>query len=149
MSEIRSWDRWASTEDFVSGVEKLQVTNYHKSEIYNIPVRVVAWPEGAPNQEDIPQAGEKVRRKDVAPEHASTFTIQSGIPYLYQNDKWYLRVMIGEGNRTISERVDNLVIVSPISPQTYTEEEIREAMKREIDLGTYYEDKVMDRLQKK
>ncbi len=50
MNEIRSWDGW--DDDCGSA-------NASRRYGYDILVRVVAWPEGAPKQEDVPHVGEK------------------------------------------------------------------------------------------
>ena len=129
MNEIRSWD--SNGRDI------------SRFEVYpEVPMRIVAWPEGAPSQDSVPHAGE------VKLWSGKKVMISSGIPFLRVPKSWVLECREVGSTNNWWVKVEDLL--DPPKPEnTYTEEEIREAMKREIDLGTYYEDKVMDRLQKK
>ena len=76
MSEVRSWDGMSGDIHFCADGWKK-----------DIPVRVVAWPEGAPKQEDVPQVGEKVRKG------SNTYTVVTGIPYKSRDGEWYLLLL--------------------------------------------------------
>ena len=153
MSEIRSWDgECCGMGDNEEGIFPTifspgKLLNQH----HNIKVRVVAWPEGAPKQEDVPQAGELVKRKEVALNYA-TFKVANGIPYLYQNFKWYLRVYSNypREDATIGLRVEELERIPPTQPQTYTEDEIRKTVS-EYFAGSgkdYIPDEIMSNLRR-
>jgi len=113
MSDKRSWD--GKVRDI--------------SSIYcGDDTRVVIWPEGAPKQKDVPQAGESVRRTNTG-ENRKTFVVATGIPYTYQDGQWYLRVYTSvENPDTIALQVRHLERIPPTPPQTYTEDEVRTAV---------------------
>jgi len=121
MSEIRSWDRWG--ERSVAGTpitDSLTVTQIGNRDI---PVRIVAWPEGAPKQEDVPQAGEK--RKWLTEKEVEIIT---GIPFLYEGE-W--AVLVSGCNKAVGTPIAMLKYleeIPPTPPQTYTESEIRAAI---------------------
>ncbi len=123
MSEIRSWDRTASKlpgeQDFTGGTSSVEgmYANIHI-------LRVVIWPEDAPKQEDVPQAGTSVRRSTGG----KILIVADGIPYRYQDRVWYLRVFCANGEATVGIPLSHLEVVSD-KPQTYSEEEVREAVR--------------------
>lgn len=123
--EIRSWDRVASRLPKKGYGDP--ATQKFLSHSFPIPVRVVAWPQSAPKQEDVPQAGEWVRRKSSAPLGA-TFIVATGIPYLYQNGEWQLRVTVA-GGYTQAMAVKHMEIVPEPEPEPklYTEAQALEA----------------------
>jgi len=106
MSEIRSWDEVRDPEGNGS----------------NLPCRIVMWPEGAPKQEDVPHAGEGVLWGSSGKE----WWVNTGIPYKHYS-QWILRLSDKSGN---SHSCPFNVISKPPAtpPQTYTEEEVREAL---------------------
>jgi len=140
MSEVRSWDRWVDKRDGAPFLKELTQSRVYPSQL---AVRVVAWPEGAPKQEDVPHVGEVRKWKE------ENYTVLDGIPFKNRNKGhvWSLHCNSDLGSSWFIP-VGDLEPISPTPPQTYTEEEIREAIKGAIDLGTHYEDLVMKTLQK-
>jgi len=134
MSEIRSWDRSILVPNGVL---------YEKEEPGDILVRVVQWPEGAPAQEDVPQAGEEFVWGKEAKEPV---TIYSGIPFK-QGDRWALVVLSKSGGHHIAF-IEYLYETPPTPPQTYTEDEVRRALNLFKECETYnghtFVEKVLD-----
>ena len=115
MSEIWSWDGTRDTEG---------TTYTIRPEYGSIPVRVVAWPEGAPKQEDVPQAGEaRVWQGDE-------ITIISGIPNIRHDHTWCLHCYNKKARQPCiwNVPVGDLKPIPQAPPQTYTEDEIRAAI---------------------
>lgn len=119
MSEIRSWDghgiKYRSSKK-----DSICFVNSPKDE-HSFPVRVVAWPEGAPRQEDVPQAGERVRKGH------NTYTVVTGIPYKSSEGKWYLLLLSTVGS-TAGHLIGSFKEIPPAQPRSYTEDEIRAAL---------------------
>ena len=127
----QSWDR----KSWVLPTEKVPspaTTGPHESKNLQGPhnVRVVLWPEGAPPQEDVPHAGTKVRRsasRGISYVPGKVFTVTTGIPYKYQDHRWYVRVTV-EGGNTIAVPLEDLEVASTEPERTYTEDEVRTAV---------------------
>ncbi len=141
MSEIRSWDGSCRYTPEESGIfPKIECPGY--SGIDDIPVRVVVWPEGAPKQEDVPQAGEKRIYMN------KTYIISEGIPFnSYQNLGWRMRCLETKTKMASSIPLSSLKPIPPKPAQTYTEDEIRGALDlAERDYAISLVDNVADRL---
>lgn len=134
MSNQKSWDKNVTSDG----------TAYHLNTnvpVLSKPARLVGWPEGAPPQNEVPHAGEKVQTEGGTP-----FTVQSGIPYIYQGMGWYLRVYY-EGRTsgsTIARKVTELKRYVPEPERTFTEAEIRAAYKTAGDRGVYVNNLIKD-----
>ncbi|MEE8113041.1 MAG: hypothetical protein V3T23_01680 [Nitrososphaerales archaeon] len=106
--EIRSWDMMRGDIQPLAQLE-------------DIPVRVVVWPKGAPKQEDVPQAGERVM---YIPQSRKC-TVVTGIPCLNrEGTRWSLRVVDEVGSIFTASPYELGPIPEP-EPRTYTEDEIR------------------------
>ena len=130
MSEIRSWD---GACDYLAEPEKGIYPSINRPQPHpqvssdKIPVRVVAWPEGAPKQEGVPQAGESlIWGEGDRNIHNSTVTVISGIPVMVM-DYWGLAVFSVRGTCHFAW-LKNLKEIPPARPRSYTEDEILEAM---------------------
>ena len=141
MSEIRSWDghgiKYRSSKK-----DSICFVNSPKDE-HSFPVRVVAWPEGAPRQEDVPQAGEKVEISN------QRFIVLTGIPYK-SNTRWYLK-LIKKGEKTsYGHEIRFIQRIPPAQPRSYTEDEILEAIsKTKLVLPNFYTEDIIKHLKNK
>jgi len=124
MDEIRSWDRQIGPQDS---------TNLTGS------VRVVVWPKGAPKQEDVPQAGEKVRKGH------GTYTVVTGIPYKAVSGRWHLELLSTVGSIN-GHLVGSFKPIPSTPAQTYTEDEIREALNEHYLSDKYLANEIIGRL---
>lgn len=143
MTQIRSWDR------FSRGLPRLGVSNPGASDLRwgrtPTPVRVVAWPEGAPLQADVPQAGERVVFSESSSAFPTVFTVRNGVPYLSADRHWMLgiRSPLGTNSSARVGSIEPYVEPTPEPERTYTQEEIREAFGR-MSLGSAQ--RLIDRL---
>ena len=147
-ANLRSWDRKAeqlpNDRNTSPGTSRLGAQNFWKN---SKKVRVVAWPEGAPPQDQIPHAGTLVRRKKTTPGQIPgvTFTVATGIPYEYGNE-WYLRVFTSNDKDAIIIQVTDLELISDkittlAAPRLYSEDDIRAAVG-----GDHLADSIMESL---
>ena len=138
---IRSWDRVAYTP----GHERFSGTTGPVGDPYfncsgGVPVRVVVWPEGAPDPSTVPHAGEQVtwRHRDTV------YNVVNGIPKWdsYRNvwQLWVKNVTSGESQHPAVGGIR--VYEDP--PRTYTEAEIRAAFENNSD--RYYVDAIIKAL---
>jgi len=125
MSEIRSWDQWKAETD--PKMCENPVIKAYSTSVFTVPVRVVAWSEGAPKQEDVPQAGESVRYNECD----KHYIVVSGIPTkISHGSAWHLKIQDNKGSWTgdVSIKALSPWPKPPTPPQTYTEEEIHAAI---------------------
>lgn len=121
MSDVRSWDRWGSKSQ--------TFTQPAQSPGFRTPVRVIEWPEGAPPQEEVPQAGQRVRLVCHYPHYYPNegWVVINGIPERHHGS-WGLQV-VSESDPTEKAffPVEIIQPVEPEEPQLYTEADIRKA----------------------
>ena len=141
---IRSWDRVAlpPKHEYFTRTTSPATSKYDGA----VPVRVVVWPEGAPDPSTVPQAGEHVvldaqerwRQMDSPGRRKQrVWVVSNGIPYKRMDERWRLQLHRGTDQfDTVYPYLKDIIHPVPVAnvpEKAYTETEIRAAVNEDFD----------------